>query len=318
MTADTDLQSSTSPRLRDVLGYYFPGCESNTLDPDAPAEAATSWWPDEGRLELAAEIDVVTARLEALSEDDAGVFLRMQTALPAGRTWIQWLGYLRSHLEEFYPNRRPQTQNADGSRLPRASRFDDKEAGNHAATDVLRANENVLRAWSAGHDGTWRLHLYADLDRRVGTYLDSAEVQAYRASGDDPALRPMSYEATGCVVVMRRDHSTGKPHIATAHPEMSLPPGPRERYPDLPLLFGGYFGQDYTGLDGNRWSAERNLNRSTDAAVRERLAGQLTRLLAEDDETLRRSVEALGSYVLPKAMRRWVTGLHRRMTCLDW
>jgi len=312
------LMPERAPRLSLLTSAYFPGCEAESLDSDCLAESIAFWWPDAGWAEFASQVDEVLGVIETMDEAGAGSYLRMHTALPAGATWASWLRYLRSHLEEFNPRRKPQTIVTDGHVLPRASRFDDKEAGNHAATDVLRANENVLRAWSAGHDGTWRLHLYADLDRSVGTYLDSAEVQAYRASGDDPALRPTSHEATGCVVVMRRDHSTGKPHIATAHPEMSLPPGPRERYPDLPLLFGGYFGQDYTGLDGNRWSAERNINRSTDAAVRERLAEQLTRLLAEDDETLRTSVEALGSYVLPKAMRRWVTGLHRRMTCLAW
>jgi hypothetical protein len=311
-------RSDEFPRLRNVLHYYAPGCEEVELDPDTPGEAATRWWPDEGLPELQSELEAVHKTLHGLDEASAAGYLRMQTALPAGGSWTDWLRYLGSHLESFYPRRVPQTIGRDGIQLPRASKFDDKDVGNRATTDVLRANENLLRAWSAGHDGTWRLHLYANLGRRVGTYLLSDEVQAFRDAGDDHALRPTSREATGCVVVMRRDHATGTPFIATAHPEMSLPLAPRARFPDLPLLFGGYFGQDCTALDGNRWTAERNVNHSTGAAVRERLAEQLTQLLAEDDESLRSSVEALGSYVMPTAMRRWVTGLHRRMTRLDW
>jgi hypothetical protein len=44
----------------------------------------------------------------------------------------------------------------------------------------------------------------------------------------------------------------------------------------------------------------------------------MEQLLTEDDDSMRRTVEALGSYVLPHSIRRWVTGIHRRMTRIDW
>jgi hypothetical protein len=307
------------PRVRNMLGYFHPGCEADCLDPDGYAEAATFWWPDEAWSEFVAEMDLLLLELEHRTDEEASLYVGLQVALPAGRTWVGWLHYLRSYLEDFYPHRKPQTQVTDGAALPRASRFDEKETGNAAATEVLRVNESTLRAWAADPDEPWRLHLYADLGRRVGDYLLADEVAAYRRAGSDPALRPPAHEATGCVVLMRRDAQTKQPYIATAHPEKALPIEARQRYPDLPLLFGGYFGQDYTALDENRWAAERNFNYSTVPATRERISDQLAQLLlTTDDDVLRSQVEALGSYVLPVAIRSWVTGLHRRMTRLEW
>ncbi|MBI4943558.1 MAG: hypothetical protein HY830_22685 [Actinobacteria bacterium] len=253
-----------------------------------------------------------------MDEDAALAMLGLFVALPAGGSVVGWLRYLDEHLTEFYPHRKPQTIGGDGCLPPRASRFTDRETGNDAATQVLRANESLLRAWSDDPSGPWRLHLYADLGRPVGYYLSGDEVRAYRRAGPESAPQPERHEASGCVVVMRRDRETRRPYVATAYPEKHLSAGTRERYPDLPLLLGGYLGQDYGALDGNRWVAERNYNTSTPEAVRERAADQLVRLLASDDATLRADVEALGSYVMPDALRRWVAGLHRRMTRLDW
>ncbi|WP_088286945.1 RNase A-like domain-containing protein [Kineosporia sp. A_224] len=310
--------SSAYPRLRFLLSGYAPGSEVHALDPDSVPESVVFRWPDEALEELRGDISRALDVMSAGDDEAALDLLGLHVGLPAGGTAAGWLRYLGEHLTEFFPHRKPQTINGDGCLPPRASRFTDRETGNDAATQVLRANESLLRAWSDDPSGPWRLHLYADLGRPVGHYLSGEEVQAYRRAGPGSAPEPARHAATGCVVVMRRDRETRRPYVATAYPEKHLPVGTRERYPDLPLLLGGYLGQDYGALDGNRWVAERNYNSSTPAAVRERAADQLVRLLASDDATLRADVEALGSYVMPDALRRWVTGLHRRMTRLDW
>lgn len=310
--------SSAYPRLRRLLSGYAPDCEIDGLDPDSVPESVVCWWPDEALDELRSDISRALDVMSAGDDDAALTLLGLHVALPAGGTAAGWLTYLGDHLTEFYPHRKPQTINGDGCLPPRASRFTDRKTGNDAATQVLRANESLLRSWSDDPTGPWRLHLYADLGRPVGHYLSGEEVQAYRRADPGTAPEPERHVATGCVVVMRRDRETRRPYVATAYPEKRLPEDARRRYPDLPLLLGGYLGQDYGALDGNRWVAERNYNSSTPAAVRERAADQLVRLLASDDATLRADVEALGSYVMPDAMRRWVTGLHRRMTRLDW
>jgi hypothetical protein len=313
------LSRDMAPIFRSMLSCYAPHSEETAIDPDAPAEEAVSYWRgDDFVVAFAAEIASIVELLAAKDEERAGDLLQMHTPLPAGRSWRGWVSYIGDHALAHHARHLPQTDVDDGHALPRASRFLDKDTGNAAATDVLRVNESRLRAWSASHDGTTRLHLYADLGRTVGTYLEQGEVEAFRRSGKDPALEPTRHEATGCVVLMRRHHETGQPYVATAYPEVALPLAARERHPDLPLLFGGYFGQDYGSLDANRWSAERNVNVSTAPAVRARIVAQLADLLDRDDETLCSDVEALGSYVMPKALRRWVTGLHRRMTRLQW
>ncbi len=314
----THFNRARCPRLDNMLGYYGPYCEDDNLDSDAPAEAATSWWPDSGLAAWLAELDQVFPDLDARDPEEQNQYMGQQMALPAGNSYSTWLRYLREHIEAFYPHRNPQTMTLDGIVPPRSGRFTDKETANRAATEVLRANESAFRAWAAEHDGTYRLHLYADLGRPVGHFLLASDTASFAAPGTSSQFEPTRYEATGCVVLMRREYETGKPYIGTAYPEKDLPTEARERYPDLTLLLGGYFGQDYVSLDENRWAAERNVNSVTAQPVRERMADQLSRLLAEDDASVRDSVEQLGSYVLPGAIRRWVTGLHRRMTRLQW
>ena len=184
------------------------------------------------------------------------------------------------------------------------ARYTDRDTANRAATQVLRAHEERLRAWASAPAGTPRLHLYADLGHDVGQVL----------AGTDRAATP----ASSAVVLMTTSPGTGRPFIATSYPEIGLTGWARSRYPDLTLLFGGYFGQDHATLDPSRWRAEANLNTSTAPATRARVVTQLEELLLEEDEGLLRSVEALGSYVLPVQPRRWVTGLHRRMCMIDW
>lgn len=330
---------SAHPRLTHLKVRFSPDCELELLDPDAGPESVVHRWRDDAALaEFRAEVRETLAVMSTLTEDEARGYLGLHCSLPAGGTVAGWLAYLAEHLTEFYPHRSPQTITVDGTLPQRASRFIDQETANDAATEVLRLHEPTVRRWSAdptgadpsGSDPTGsdptasealapaRLHLYADLGRPLGHYLEASQVQAYRWSRDGTAPEPTRYPATGCVVVLRRQPANGRPYIATAYPERVLPVDVRDRFPDLTLLFGGYFGQDYPGLDVSRWAAERAFNTETPAPVRARVVAQLDQLLEADDETLRADVDALGSYVLPTAVRRWVTGLRRRATRLDW
>ena len=303
------------PVLTELLGWYFAGVERKSLDSDAQAEKAVSSWP-EGRLDvLREEIARAIEVLAAQDVEEGGRWLSLFCALPVGSSYAEWLRYLDTYLPEFWPHRRPQTNGRDGILLPKITTFVDKATANAAASAVNHTHAGTLRAWADDLDSPWRLHLYADLGTGVGHQIRREDVEAYQAGSAPP---PVKHPVTGCVVLFRKDPQTREPFIAVTYPERSLPTDARDRYPDLPLLFGGYFGQDYTELDDNRWAAERNVNGSTPPAVKHRIASQLAELLTQDDDTLRRDVEALGSYVLPDAMRRWVTGLHRRMTRIDW
>lgn len=302
------------PRLSHVLGSLYPYCEAGVIDQDAMPEGVVCRWSDEVMEEFREE----SARaLEALSGRDleSGVeWLGLQIALPGGSTAHTWFRDLSMHLDEYHRDGSPPVISTDGSQLPRVTTFPDEATANAASTAVLRAHESTVRAWSDDPGSTWRLHLYADLGEQVGEELRREEVEASHAGSAPPEKHPVQ----GCVVLLRKDPETRQPFVAVTYADISLPTEARERFPDLPLLFGGYFGQDYAELDRDRWAAERNLNFSTPPAVKDRMASQLADLLTQDDDTLRRDVEALGSYVLPDAMRRWVTGLHRRMTRIDW
>ena len=305
------------PWLGRIRSGMFPGSEAHVLDPDAMPESVVSRWPDDAldpmRAEAARALDV----LRDLDPEEAVRWLSLQIALPAGGSAYAWMSYLTTHLAEFYPRRSPSTTGSDGIALPRVSTFHGEGASKAAVDAVNAAHAATIRAWADDADGPWRLHLYADLGEEVGHHLRQDEVEAYKR---DPgtAPRPRRHPCTGSVVMWRKHPETRQPFVALAYPEIALPTAARERFPDLPLLFGGYFGQDYSEVDRDRWAAERNLNGSTPQPVRDRIARQLEELLDQDDEALRRDVEALGSYVLPRALRRWATGLHRRMTRLDW
>jgi hypothetical protein len=302
-----------TPRRPTILRDRFgPEAPLVYLDPDEPLEALLRT----GSTTDPAVADLLEAQLAALLEhagqNEASLVAAFEplSPLPAGSSWLGWMRYVRSLIPRVaaggveFPDPGPQPAGAPVP-VPSAA-FTDLGVANEAATRVLRRHEARCRQWAADPNGQPRLHLYADLGSPVGTATDLTDLAA--APGP----------ATGCVVLMGRDPLSGKPFIVTSHPERSLPQRPRERRPDLAFLFGGYFGQDLHSLDGTTWRAERAVNEAMPAAVRARVADQLTGLLHDTDDQLRVEVEALGSYVLPIQLRRWVIGLRRRMTELDW
>jgi len=332
----TDHDDLPRPRALELLLDHL-GPESPLLhvDPDEPVERAV-------RAGLQGDpgfADRLVGELTAVLEEAGGDEHRLVTALrprgplPAGADWDGWARYVRSLIPRItaggpeFPEPEPGS-GPTGLPVPiPPGLFADLATGNGAATEVLRRHEAQARAWFADPRGQLRLHLYADLGRPVGT---AGELTARTAhTGDGPGDRAGSAdrvgseartgpELTGCVVLMRRDTATEQPFVASSYPERSLPEQVRARMPDLAFLFGGYFGQDLHALDRTSWSAERSLNETISPAVRGSLIEQLDRLLAGDDDALRVQVEALGSYVLPRRLRRWVKGLRRRMAELDW
>lgn len=314
------MNGTVTKDLRMMFDRYWAGCETDALDPDILAENVMWTWRDEEELlaPFLADVADLRRRIDGLSPEDQALVVGVDCPLPAGRTWDDWLRYLAEHVAEFYPHRRRHLLALDdGMRLPRVSKFTDGRTADQATTQVLGLHDELVRHWSAGDDGTQRLHLYADLGHPVGWYSTGAGAPAARDGGRE-ARPAVKQPATGCVVLLRRDPLTGRAFVGNAYPERSLDEGVRERFPDLPSLFGCHFGQDWDELDTNLWAAERNFNTATSGIVRERVAGQLEDLLQYEDRLLLESVEALGSYVLPARTRRWVTGLHRRMTRLDW
>jgi hypothetical protein len=180
----------------------------------------------------------------------------------------------------------------EDDRLIRARypKFTNEPAADESCTYVLRRHEAELRAWAADRGGLWRQHYYADLGESYGTVND------VRAGWSGPV--------TGVVVVMRMTHDTSEPFIYDASPEVPLDESVRAEYPMLRHLFGGYFGD----VGDPPWPAQWNFLQSTKEPARGRIAAELDRLLADlkDDDELRHAVEALGSHVLPQAVRAWV------------
>jgi hypothetical protein len=305
------VRDEEAPALRHLMRVFSPDCEFHFLDPDEPVECALLDLAADPALGAVPELVAQIRRELAAYGSDPDLLvqrLSMYVVVPTGGTWRAWWDYLAAWLPEYGqdPSLDPKIDNR--TPLPRASRFTDHETANRAVTEVLRANEPRFRAWAADPQAPRRLHLYAGLGRDIGVVM-------VRDATGRPTL---SEPARACAVTMTRDPAGGNAMVAAAYPEILLPSGPRERYPELPDLFGAYFGQDHDGLDTQRWRAEWRFNIRLTDELRVRTAEQLRHLLAEPDEELGRSVEALGSYVLPAQMRRWVTGLLRRVTVPDW
>ncbi len=211
-----------------------------------------------------------------------------------------WLDYIRETLGRAA---RPQTprQPIKGNpmpALPWTSLFDDDEVANWASTMVIRQHEPTLRAFFDDALGVKRVWCYGQVDRQIG------EVKTAESTT----------RATAAVVTWRWRPDRGMPMIATAYPEIDLPKGPRQRWPQMSWLLGGYFGQDWRKLDATVWQAECHWQTVTEKPVKARVAAQLRELLATTADTdLGDTVTALGCYVLPTDLRGWLTRIANRI-----
>jgi hypothetical protein len=304
----TRLTPEEAPELYELLRAYNVFREREAFEPDAGAQRAVRGLARVGG-RTAVENLVAQAHglLEEAGGDEDRVRERTWFALPSGVTRSAWLAYLQRWAPAFAadPLGDDPDDPLDGLRL-RAARFDDQQTANEATTAVLRVYEDRVRAWAADPSETPRLYLHSEVGREIGGYVER--------TADGPTRR----RATAAVVIMDVAFPEERPYVAASYPEASLDPRVHDRYPALPLLFGGYFGQDWDALDGSLWSAEWAYNTATSAELRRSAAGQLELLLAQDDAGLLATVDALGTGVLPAHLRRWVKALHRRMTSLGW
>jgi hypothetical protein len=294
------VQAGDYPHLDQLFGAnFFPYWEEEGLDPIMRMDA---WlWSASRRGELE---QVVTEMrdLRARSHDEAAAEANMKTFLaqagiPESNSYLEFLALAESRVERAVEHPESLHPMPGGSRVVRErfSKFTDRETANAACTDVLRANEARLRAWSADSEGLWRQHYYADVGHVVGTVKDTR--------------RDLESPVSSAVVVMRLDHETRQPFVYDAYPELPLDVATRRRYPDLPHLFGAYFGD----VPDRPWPAQQNFLASTKEPARSRVRAQLDELLALDDDALGAAVEALGSHVLPSATRTWVELIRWRL-----
>jgi hypothetical protein len=294
------VHSGEYPHLDQLFGAnFFPCWEENGLDPVFLMDA---WlWSASQCGELAAvheQMQALVARTpdEAAAEQNLHTFLS-QAGLPETDSYLGFLHLAASRVARAVadPSQLVPLNDDLSVRRHRFSKFTDKETANAACTDVLRANEAHLRAWSADFEGLWRQHYYADVGHVVGTVKDTR--------------REFEGPVTAAVVVMKLDHETRQPFIYDAYPELPLDVATRRRYPDLPHLFGGYFGD----VHDSPWPAQQNFQASTKDPGRSRIRAQLDELLALDDAALAAAVEALGSHVLPRNMPVWVELIRWRL-----
>lgn len=289
---------------------WWPGCEEHFVDPGAALEWAVTTSHFSHKLQ-GAERELT--EILAAAPDDAAImpvladFAVDHVALPEGNSWRAWVVQVLARVREALAE--PATISPDQVNglglLARTGRFTDLETANAAATDVLRAHEERVRAWSQDAGGWWRLHLYADLARPVGVVLE-------RTPGGAPAEN--TTPASGTVVLMRR-LPDGQVYVATAYPELPLDVAVRERFADLCTVFGGYFGQD---MDAVPWEMRGNLLACTGDPARSRMREQLAELLTLGDPQLGAAVHALGSYVAPVPLRPWVQRLWTGIDAYDW
>lgn len=296
---------SRFPRLDQVLGLFHMGFESEVLDADLYLEHLL--WADRenGHLStVVSEIDDLAG--ECPDEETAARALRewlSMTGLPDATSYREFLLHVRARAHGAQDGSWPVADSRGYSDLviPRAGRFLDEEAANGAARDVLRAHERQVRAWADDGDGLALQYYVADVGDVVGKVL--------RQGQEEP--EPVAWTA----VVMARRPETGDVYVYDAYPEIVLDQGPAERWPDLPHLFGGYFGD----VPDRPWPAQLTFQRETRDPARRRIARQLDDLLELDDADLRHAVESLGSYVLPETLlRRWVERIRWRMDAFDW
>jgi hypothetical protein len=308
---------------RDVIDWgrlgacFGSGASEYHLDPDDPLEVAVRaavTWDGIG-------IDELTPAWGGLLEqvgDDEEAFLDLfqpLSVVPAGGSWLQWARYVAGILSRVVVSGSPEFPNSGptgwGQPAPTpVTAFFNQRVAHRAVIETLGSHAAAVRQWCTDPMAPPRLQLYS---------AAAAPVGEVRTPEHPPGTRSTRVAITGCAVLVGRSSSTGEPKILQAYPEPSFPGcDARDRWPHLPAVFGGYFGQRYPSLDANTWAAERALNEQLSEPARARLGDQLADLLEVDDETLRGAIQELGSYVVPAQPRRWVMGLRRRMLDVEW
>jgi hypothetical protein len=306
--------------LRYLLIGYGEESDEQFFDCEGPLEFGMDqmrrWGlsPERGRGELAE-----TLALDLSDESLARRTTRMST--PAGGSTREFLRYLltRVDLELAHPS----PLDADLGMIDRQDEpmahlggFFEEGIIEECHDGVMLANEDRVKAWLDDQAGVSRLWLAADLGRPIGV----VEPQLRLAQLQRGEPEPDPIETSTCVIVLRMDHSIGLPVVEGGYPELPHDPEVPRRWPELVALFGGFFHQETLRHHGSFWRAERAFHDLSSPEVVAGVTAALDRLLAQGQThaELCRTLHSLGSCVLPDDAVRWVTGLGRRMTELDW
>lgn len=288
------------PRLTKFLGiaFYDGWDETGAVD---PAEAIAGAWRNVrfGESEaLLAEYGEFRRTID-IADVDHAVWELSTARLPhvTGTSRLAWLAYT-DHLIRQPPAAAAATPSPSPLAPPWTSQFDGVELQESAVAMVLRQHAEIVGGLTANSIGMSRLNLYAQLDRELGTISHNGE----------------TYPATAAVVVMSWHFQRLVPFVWVSYPEVDLPAEPRERWPELTHLLGGYFSQRFRDMDQSAWSAEANWQMETAPEVKALVGRQLDEVLSiADDDGLRETIVALGCYVLPTALRAWLGRIRERI-----
>ncbi len=212
----------------------------------------------------------------------------------------------------------PRGPNDDGMTLPRTSAFLDRETAERACALVIRAHYPLVRKFQAEPASLgWRaLHLYADLSTemdRVGTVMTSEPDAGSRLDVE----RGEVYLTSAAVVVVRRDLDTGEVYMRTAYPELPLDTAVRAHFPALCHFYGPWFGQHRDAPAHGMQDVCSSTKEPAFSQVRAEL-DLLLSVAGDDEDELRRILEACGSYVLPVRVKHWVERTRWRLDAYDW
>lgn len=192
----------------------------------------------------------------------------------------------------------------------RTSEFEDQESMARAIEVLVEANRERVEEFEAGATGWDHLALYGDIGTLIGRVTAGRQLEHTTFPQSAGVQTPASH----AVVVLARDED-GDIHLSTAYPEHVLDETVRATYPDLCQFFTlTYHRHRSIPVNDNRWTM-KELRNPAWTAVRD----QLELLLhIDDDVELRRSVEHLGSYLVPHNVRHWVDRLRWRFDAFDW
>jgi hypothetical protein len=255
---------------------------------------------DAGMEELAAQAWLLLA--ENPTEEEMAAQLRHlylgTVPTPYTGTWTNWIAGLKQRFES---GARPEPSSGpdDGNPAPKPRTSDFFPVhGADPVTELIRRLQPELRAFEAGSERS-RWHVHGSVGRPVG------EVRSRGRHG--------CRTSTEWFVLIFEQTLDGS-ELVTGYPELPLDESWRRRYPELPHLLGGMFGQDRDYLDDTVWQAEETWHATTSDEVRARVAAELSALLSDvpDDDELLVAVDALGCYVQPLCLRAWLTRVRDR------
>lgn len=302
MTRTREELQGDYPLLSEVLGGYWDGSSETYVDGVEVLDVGLSDPAREGRL-----LDVVaeTQRLRQEIDGDEGVLLRRlggpDVRLPTGHLDVD-LELLAARAQHWVERGLPAVRrylNAPAP-LPRLTSWTDRGTAEGAVTEVLRVHRDFVESWVAEPSGLPRIWLTADLGRELGEAV-------LRADEPDGVLQRLTSGVTQAVVVMARVPEGV--FVQTSYPDLPLDPDWASHLPDLPHVYGAWFGQDLDEDDRTVYDTFSLVAARLNEPARSRVIAQLGQLMTLPEPDVRAALHALGSYALPEQCAAWVERL---------